>query len=157
VVLTSIGRRTGLPRQTLLPCGRRDGEIVVVSTYGWRSDWIRNLRKNPQVKVTRDGAEAHRKPLPRREEAASNDVVVGAVELEEKRLTRTEGAEGDAWARLPKVDFIQLTGAAQTLEPIAVGDRNERRDFASHDESLTERDKHFWLIDRNRGVPDHLG
>jgi deazaflavin-dependent oxidoreductase (nitroreductase family) len=57
VVLTTIGRRTGLPRKTLLPCGRRDGEIVVVSTYGWRSDWIRNLRKNPQVKVSRDGAE----------------------------------------------------------------------------------------------------
>ena len=55
-MLTTIGRRTGLPRQTLLPCGRRDGEIVVVSTYGWRSDWIRNLRKNPQVTVTRDGA-----------------------------------------------------------------------------------------------------
>jgi len=57
VVLTTIGRRTGLPRQTLLPCGRRDGEIVVVSTYGWRSDWIRNLRKTPRVTVTRDGAE----------------------------------------------------------------------------------------------------
>ena len=57
VVLTTIGRRTGQPRQTLLPCGRHDGEIVVVSTYGWRSDWIRNLRKNPQVKVTRDGVE----------------------------------------------------------------------------------------------------
>ncbi len=59
VVLTTIGRRTGLPRQTLLPCGRRACEIVVVSTYGWRSDWIRNLRKNPQVKVTRDGAEVN--------------------------------------------------------------------------------------------------
>jgi deazaflavin-dependent oxidoreductase (nitroreductase family) len=57
VVLTTIGRRSGLPRQTLLPCGRRDGEIVVVSTYGWRSDWIRNLRKNPRVTVSRDGAE----------------------------------------------------------------------------------------------------
>ncbi len=56
VVLTTSGRRTGLPRQTLLPCGRRDGEIVVISTYGWRSDWIRNIRKNPRVTVTRDGA-----------------------------------------------------------------------------------------------------
>ncbi len=55
VVLTTIGRRTGLPRQTLLPCGRRGGEIVVISTYGWRSDWIRNIRANPRVKVTRDG------------------------------------------------------------------------------------------------------
>jgi deazaflavin-dependent oxidoreductase (nitroreductase family) len=57
VVLTTMGRRTGLPRQTLLPCGRRGNEIVVVSTYGWRSDWIRNLRKNRHVKVSRDGAE----------------------------------------------------------------------------------------------------
>lgn len=56
VVLTTIGRRTGLARETLLPCGRRNGEIVVISTYGWRSDWIRNLRKNPKVRVTRDGA-----------------------------------------------------------------------------------------------------
>ena len=57
VILTTTGRRTGLQRQTLLPCGRRDREIVVVSTYGWRSDWIRNLRKNPQVKVSLGGAE----------------------------------------------------------------------------------------------------
>ena len=56
VVLTTTGRRTGLPRQTLLPCSRRGGEVVVVSTYGWRSDWIRNLRKDPAVKVTRYGA-----------------------------------------------------------------------------------------------------
>ncbi len=56
VVLTTIGRRSGLPRQTLLPCGRRGNEIMVISTYGWRSDWIRNLRKNPRVKVTREGA-----------------------------------------------------------------------------------------------------
>ncbi len=63
VVLTTIGRRTGLPRQTLLPCGRREGEIVVVSTYGWRSDWIRNLRKNPQVKgdARRSGGERNRR------------------------------------------------------------------------------------------------
>jgi len=57
VVLTTIGRRSGLSRQVLLPCGRRGNEIVVVSTYGWRSDWIKNLGKNPQVKVSRDGAE----------------------------------------------------------------------------------------------------
>jgi hypothetical protein len=41
----------GPARQTLFPCGQRNGEIVVVWTYGWRSDWIRNLRKNPRVKV----------------------------------------------------------------------------------------------------------
>ena len=55
VLLTTVGRRTGLPRETLLPCVRADGETIVISTYGWRSDWIRNLRANPEVKLTRDG------------------------------------------------------------------------------------------------------
>ena len=55
VLLTTTGRRTGLPRETLLPCVRSDNHIYVISTYGWQSDWIRNLRKNPKVKVTCNG------------------------------------------------------------------------------------------------------
>ncbi len=55
VLLTTTGRRTGLPRETLLPCARSDNHVFLISTYGWQSDWIRNLRKNPEVKVTRDG------------------------------------------------------------------------------------------------------
>ncbi len=49
-------RSAELPRETLLPCVRTDGEIIIISTYAFRSDWIRNLRKNPAVKVTCDGA-----------------------------------------------------------------------------------------------------
>lgn len=56
VLLTTTGRRTGLPRETLLPCGRSGNQIFLISTYGWRSDWIRNLLKNPEVKVTSNGA-----------------------------------------------------------------------------------------------------
>ncbi len=55
VLLTTTGRRTGLPRETLLPCVRSDNHIYLISTYGWQSDWIRNLRKNPKVKVTCNG------------------------------------------------------------------------------------------------------
>jgi deazaflavin-dependent oxidoreductase (nitroreductase family) len=52
VLLTTRGRRTGVPREVLLPCERfRDG-LYVISTYGWRSDWIRNLGKDPRVEVT---------------------------------------------------------------------------------------------------------
>jgi hypothetical protein len=47
VPLTTVGRRTGLPREVLLPCERfRDG-LIVISTYGWRSDWIRNIGRDP--------------------------------------------------------------------------------------------------------------
>ena len=55
VLLTTRGRRTGLPREVLLPCARTNGDIIVISTYGTRSDWFRNLRKEPQVEVTAGG------------------------------------------------------------------------------------------------------
>jgi deazaflavin-dependent oxidoreductase (nitroreductase family) len=55
VLLTTRGRKTGLSREVLLPCQRfRDG-LVVISTYGLRSDWIRNIRKQPQVTATAAG------------------------------------------------------------------------------------------------------
>ncbi|HKM99718.1 MAG TPA: nitroreductase family deazaflavin-dependent oxidoreductase [Candidatus Binataceae bacterium] len=55
VLLTTTGRRTGLPRETLLPCARSDNHVFLISTYGWQSDWVRNLRKSPEVKVTCNG------------------------------------------------------------------------------------------------------
>jgi len=55
VLLTTTGRRTGLPRETLMPCTRSENQIIMISTYGWQSDWIRNLSKNPEVKVTCNG------------------------------------------------------------------------------------------------------
>jgi len=55
VLLTTRGRKTGLPREVLLPCTRFDGTILVMSTYGERSDWMRNLRRDPRVQVTHRG------------------------------------------------------------------------------------------------------
>jgi deazaflavin-dependent oxidoreductase (nitroreductase family) len=55
MLLTTRGRRTGLPREVLLPCVRTPDAIMTVSTYGTRSDWFRNLRKDPAVRVTGDG------------------------------------------------------------------------------------------------------
>ncbi len=55
VLLTTRGRRTGLPREVLLPCVRTADTIIVYSTYGEQSDWIRNLRKEPKVRVTAAG------------------------------------------------------------------------------------------------------
>jgi deazaflavin-dependent oxidoreductase (nitroreductase family) len=55
VLLTTTGRKTGLPREVLLPCARTDELVLVMSTYGHRSDWIRNLRADPRVHVTHRG------------------------------------------------------------------------------------------------------
>lgn len=67
VLLITRGRRTGLPRDVLLPCIRTARTVIVISTYGWRSDWIRNIRKTPEVRVTWDGRQ-----LPGRAEAVED-------------------------------------------------------------------------------------
>jgi deazaflavin-dependent oxidoreductase (nitroreductase family) len=55
VVLTTRGRKSGLSRQVLLPCTRTADFVVVISTYGHRSDWIRNLVHDPNAEVTHGG------------------------------------------------------------------------------------------------------
>ncbi len=52
VLLTTQGRKTGLPREVLLPCERFDGGLIIISTYGRRSNWIRNIARDPNVRVT---------------------------------------------------------------------------------------------------------
>lgn len=59
VLLTTKGRKTGLPREVLLPCERFDDCVLVISTYGWRSDWIRNIQRDSNVRVTTAGHTAH--------------------------------------------------------------------------------------------------
>lgn len=55
VLLTTTGRTTGLPREVLLPCERTPDTLIVISTYGWQSDWIRNIRDDPRVRMTSAG------------------------------------------------------------------------------------------------------
>jgi deazaflavin-dependent oxidoreductase (nitroreductase family) len=55
VLLTTRGRRTGLPREVLLPCARAGTRVLVVSTYARRSAWIRNLEACPDVELTSGG------------------------------------------------------------------------------------------------------
>jgi len=52
VLLTTTGRRSGLPREVLLPCERTGDALYAISTYGRRSDWIRNIARDPRVRVT---------------------------------------------------------------------------------------------------------
>jgi deazaflavin-dependent oxidoreductase (nitroreductase family) len=54
LLLTHVGRRTGLRRQTVLEVMeyRRDGpEAVVMSGFGRNSDWLRNIEATPGPEV----------------------------------------------------------------------------------------------------------
>jgi len=52
LMLTHTGRKSGLPRQTVIEVVKHDketGTYYVVSGWGEKADWYRNIRKTPQV------------------------------------------------------------------------------------------------------------
>jgi len=49
VLLTVTGRRSGRPRQRPIRAVRRDDTLYGVAMLGQRSDWLRNVRKEPHV------------------------------------------------------------------------------------------------------------
>ena len=54
LLLTHTGRKSGQPRQTVLEVVRYDPDsttFIVASGFGEKSDWVRNLRQNPDVTV----------------------------------------------------------------------------------------------------------
>jgi deazaflavin-dependent oxidoreductase (nitroreductase family) len=58
VMLTTVGRKSGKPRRAVVDVLRHDAEsdaYYVVSAYGGRSDWYRNLAANPAVEVQARG------------------------------------------------------------------------------------------------------
>jgi deazaflavin-dependent oxidoreductase (nitroreductase family) len=51
LLLTTIGRKSGLPRVTPLQFEEIDGLFYVAAARGQRADWFRNIQANPAVEV----------------------------------------------------------------------------------------------------------
>jgi deazaflavin-dependent oxidoreductase (nitroreductase family) len=51
MLMTTIGRKSGLPRTSGVSFMPLDGRFVVFSGWGVRSDWYRNLLANPDVTI----------------------------------------------------------------------------------------------------------
>lgn len=51
LLLTTIGRKSGLPRTTPLQYEEVDGAIYIGAARGRKADWFRNIVANPQVEV----------------------------------------------------------------------------------------------------------
>lgn len=49
LILTTTGRRSGLPRHTGLEYNVVRGKVAVAAGWGQRSDWVRNLQADPLV------------------------------------------------------------------------------------------------------------
>jgi deazaflavin-dependent oxidoreductase (nitroreductase family) len=50
-LLTVTGRRSGKPRRRPIRAVRRADTLYAVATLGERSDWLRNVRRKPRVRV----------------------------------------------------------------------------------------------------------
>lgn len=51
LLLTTTGRKSGLPRVTPLQYEEIDGAVYVASALGTKADWFRNILANPCVQV----------------------------------------------------------------------------------------------------------
>jgi deazaflavin-dependent oxidoreductase (nitroreductase family) len=51
MVITTTGRKSGLPRRTPVNFLEGDDEVYCLAGFGERSDWYRNLRAKPEVQV----------------------------------------------------------------------------------------------------------
>jgi deazaflavin-dependent oxidoreductase (nitroreductase family) len=64
MILTTTGRRSGLPRRTAVEFHQYHGRKYIYSGWGARADWYKNLQVHPHVTIqTADGTErvrAHR-------------------------------------------------------------------------------------------------
>ena len=55
LVLTTTGRRTGMPRQTPLNYAILDGRVYLLAGFGGSSDWLRNLTAHREVSLRMPG------------------------------------------------------------------------------------------------------
>ena len=51
LLLTTTGRKSGLPRVTPLQYEELDGNIMIASARGTKADWYRNIVNNPEVNI----------------------------------------------------------------------------------------------------------
>lgn len=76
--LTHIGRKSGLPRRTVLEVVRFEpssGTYYVAVAFGKRTDWYRNILANPAVEVSSAGDHTHAAAVPLSPEEAGEELL----------------------------------------------------------------------------------
>lgn len=59
MILTTTGRKTGVPRHTMIECHKINGKKYAPCAYGEKADYYRNILVDPRVTVqTADGTES---------------------------------------------------------------------------------------------------
>ncbi|HSJ88303.1 MAG TPA: nitroreductase family deazaflavin-dependent oxidoreductase [Anaerolineales bacterium] len=107
--LTTTGRVTGKPHEIEIWFGLRDHSIYLMSGGGESADWVKNLRKEPNVSVRI--ASQHFRGMARlvsdeQEEMAARNIVA------DKYNEREADGSLDEWARTALVVAIDLISMA---------------------------------------------
>ena len=95
--LTTTGRKTGTPHEIEIWFGIRDGTLFMLSGGGAAADWVKNIRKDPQVRLrinTQTAALRARLVKP-----GSRDDTVARELLDAKYMGWHQGKKLSTWAR----------------------------------------------------------
>jgi deazaflavin-dependent oxidoreductase (nitroreductase family) len=87
VMITHVGRKTGKPRETVamaLSYEREPRAVVVCSAWGATTEWIRNLRANPALRVE-IGSDSY---VPRHRFLSEDESIAVALELRRRHPWR---------------------------------------------------------------------
>ncbi|MEX0785661.1 MAG: nitroreductase family deazaflavin-dependent oxidoreductase [Dehalococcoidia bacterium] len=102
-LLTVTGRRTGKPRRRPIRAIRLGNTLYAAATLGERSDWLRNVRKQPRVRAKVGG---------RTYDATAREVTNAAERL------AAEAAYIDEVPPFDYVDYVSLEWAFPTRRAI---------------------------------------
>ncbi len=108
LLLTTVGRKSGLPRVTPLQYDEVDGNFYVGSARGVKADWYRNILANPAVEVRVKSRRFHGMAEPITDPAQIADL----LEIRLQRRPRMLGAIFRAEGYPPRPNREQLEAYA---------------------------------------------
>ena len=144
LTLTTTGRRSGRPRHTPLNYAILNGHVYLLSGFGARADWHRNLTAHPQVTVALPGRVIHGLAVPVLDSLEAEQAALAVVRncgfaLVFEGMNPLTATDAQLRARLAGRPVVRFTAA----EPIRPG----RHDPGSH----------WWVLPRVLGLLGMIG
>ncbi len=114
VAITTTGRKSNQPRHTMASCISSGGKDYVISGWGERSDWVKNILADPLVTVQTGGrsytAHAYRVVEPGEFASAAGSLYDSGGDSHFEEWLETLGVEHSLAGILSRKDQIYLVG-----------------------------------------------
>jgi deazaflavin-dependent oxidoreductase (nitroreductase family) len=114
LLLYTKGRRTGKTRVTPLEYRKREGSMILFSARGSRSDWYRNMVKNPDKVEIRVGFKTHN---PKVEIIGGNEVIEDYLKWYIQKHPRSSRL---IFGWDPKIDNLHTTDLTSLINMIKI-------------------------------------